>query len=65
MSDKQEVDYSDLIKRFTTFGIFSWLENDVVPVLAITDMFIFRFTRLGRTKIDHKVEQKNFSVSKK
>jgi putative hydrolase of the HAD superfamily len=54
MSDKQEVDYSDLIKRLEIqpeefFMIGNSLKSDVLPVLAIM-LFIFRFTRPGHTK---------------
>jgi putative hydrolase of the HAD superfamily len=53
MSDKQEVDYSDLIKRLEIqpeefFMIGNSLKSDVLPVLATRCSF--RFTRLGHTK---------------
>ena len=72
MSDKQEIDYSDLIKRLEIrpeefFMIGNSLKSDVLPVLAIgghADQNPIH-TTWAHEKIDHKVEQKNYSTFKK
>ena len=72
MSDKQEIDYSDLIKRLEIrpeefFMIGNSLKSDVLPVLAIGGHAVhipFHMT-WAHDKIDHKVEHKNFSTFKK
>ena len=72
MSDKQEIDYSDLIKRLEIrpeefFMIGNSLKSDVLPVLAIGGhaVHIPFHTTWAQEKIDHKVEHKNFSTFKK
>ena len=72
MSDKQEIDYSDLIKRLEIrpeefFMIGNSLKSDVLPVLAIGGhaVHIPFHTTWEHEKIDHKVEHKNFSTFKK
>lgn len=67
MSDKQEVDYTDLIKRLEIqpeefFMIGNSLKSDVLPVLAIGGyaVHIPFHTTWAHEKIDHKVEHKNF-----
>lgn len=67
MSDKQEVDYSDLIKRLEIqpeefFMIGNSLKSDVLPVLAIGGhaVHIPFHTTWEHEKINHKVEHKNF-----
>ena len=72
MSDKQEIDYSDLIKRLEIrpeefFMIGNSLKSDVLPVLAIGGhaVHIPFHTTWAHEKIDHKVEHKNFSTFKK
>ena len=68
MSDKQEIDYSDLIKRLEIqpsefFMIGNSLKSDVLPVLAIGGhaVHIPFHTTWEHEKIDHKVEHQNFS----
>ena len=72
MSDKQEIDYSDLIKRLEIrpeefFMIGNSLKSDVLPVLAIGGhaVHIPFHTTWEHEKINHKVEHKNFSTFKK
>jgi putative hydrolase of the HAD superfamily len=72
MSDKQEVDYSDLIKRLEIqpsefFMIGNSLKSDVLPVLAIGGhaVHIPFHTTWAHEKIDHKVEHENFSTFEK
>jgi putative hydrolase of the HAD superfamily len=67
MSDKQEVDYSDLIKRLDImpeefFMIGNSLKSDVLPVLAIGGhaVHIPFHTTWAHEKIDHKIEHENF-----
>ena len=68
MSDKQEIDYSDLIKRLEIrpeefFMIGNSLKSDVLPVLAIGGhaVHIPFHTTWEHEKINHKVEHENFS----
>ena len=68
MSDKQEIDYSDLIKRLEInpsefFMIGNSLKSDVLPVLAIGGhaVHIPFHTTWEHERIDHKVEHANFS----
>lgn len=72
MSDKQEVDYSDLIKRLEIqpdefFMIGNSLKSDVLPVLSIGGyaVHIPFHTTWAHEKIDHKVEHKNFQAFEK
>ncbi|WP_413999832.1 HAD family hydrolase [Flavobacterium sp. W1B] len=72
MSDKQEIDYSDLIKRLEIqpeefFMIGNSLKSDVLPVLAIGGhaVHIPFHTTWAHEKIDHKVEHENFSSFEK
>ena len=72
MSDKQEVDYSDLIKRLEIqpsefFMIGNSLKSDVLPVLAIGGhaVHIPFHTTWAHEKIDHKVEHENFRTFEK
>jgi putative hydrolase of the HAD superfamily len=72
MSDKQEIDYSDLIKRLEIqpeefFMIGNSLKSDVLPVLAIGGhaVHIPFHTTWEHEKIDHKVVHKNFSTCEK
>ena len=72
MSDKQEIDYSDLIKRleikYSEFlMIGNSLKSDVLPVLAIGGhaVHIPFHTTWEHEKIDHKVIHKNFSTFEK
>ena len=72
MSDKQEVDYSDLIKRLEIepsefFMIGNSLKSDVLPVLAIGGhaVHIPFHTTWAHEKIDYKVEHENFSAFEK
>ena len=67
MSDKQEIDYLDLIKRLDIkpsefFMIGNSLKSDVLPVLAIGGhaVHIPFHTTWAHEKIDHKVEHPNF-----
>jgi putative hydrolase of the HAD superfamily len=69
MSDKQEIDYTDLIKRLEIkpeefFMIGNSLKSDVLPVLAIGGhaVHIPFHTTWAHEKIDHKVEHINFST---
>lgn len=72
MSDKQEKDYIDLIKRLDIepsefFMIGNSLKSDVLPVLAIGGhaVHIPFHTTWAHEKIDHKVEHENFSAFEK
>ena len=72
MSDKQEVDYSDLIKRLDVkpeefFMIGNSLKSDVLPVLAIGGhaVHIPFHTTWAHEKIDHTIEHKNFKAFEK
>ena len=67
MSDKQEIDYNDLLQRLEIqpsefFMIGNSLKSDVLPVLAIGGyaVHIPFHTTWAHEKIDHKVEHKNF-----
>ena len=69
MSDKQEKDYTDLIKRLEIepsefFMIGNSLKSDVLPVLAIGGhaVHIPFHTTWAHEKIDHKVVHENFST---
>ena len=72
MSDKQEVDYTDLIKRLEIepsefFMIGNSLKSDVLPVLAIGGhaVHIPFHTTWEHERIDHKVEHEKFSSFEK
>lgn len=72
MSDKQEQDYLDLIKRLEIqpsefFMIGNSLKSDVLPVLNIGGhaVHIPFHTTWAHEKIDHKVEHENFSAFEK
>lgn len=72
MSDKQEQDYIDLIKRLDIepsefFMIGNSLKSDVLPVLAIGGyaVHIPFHTTWAHEKIDYKVVHKNFSTLEK
>jgi putative hydrolase of the HAD superfamily len=72
MSDKQEIDYTDLIKRLEIqpsefFMIGNSLKSDVLPVLAIGGyaVHIPFHTTWAHEKIDHKVEHENFKTIEK
>ena len=72
MSDKQEVDYLDLIKRLDVkpeefFMIGNSLKSDVLPVLEIGGFaaHIPFHTTWAHEKIEHKVEHKNFNSFEK
>ena len=72
MSDKQEVDYVDLIKRLDIepsafLMIGNSLKSDVLPVLAIGGhaVHIPFHTTWAHEKIDHEVAHKNFSTFQK
>ena len=72
MADKQEIDYSDLIKRLDIEAsdflmIGNSLKSDVLPVLAIGGhaVHIPFHTTWAHEKIDHKVEHENFSAFEK
>ena len=67
MADKQEKDYSDLIKRLDIqaeefFMIGNSLKSDVLPVLAIGGhaVHIPFHTTWAHERIDHKIEHDNF-----
>ncbi|WP_367755952.1 HAD family hydrolase [Flavobacterium sp. WC2421] len=69
MSDKQEVDYLDLIKRLEIkpeefIMIGNSLKSDVLPVLAIGGyaVHIPFHTTWAHEKIDYKVEHTNFNA---
>ncbi|AOW08882.1 HAD family hydrolase [Flavobacterium gilvum] len=72
MSDKQEQDYADLLKRLEIkpeefFMIGNSLKSDVLPVLALGGyaVHIPFHTTWAHEKIDHKVEHKNFAAFEK
>jgi putative hydrolase of the HAD superfamily len=72
MSDKQEVDYLDLIKRLEIKSsdflmIGNSLKSDVLPVLAIGGhaIHIPFHTTWAHERVDHKVEHENFSAFQK
>lgn len=72
MSDKKEIDYSDLIKRLEIqpsefFMIGNSLKSDVLPVLAIGGYaaHIPFHTTWEHEKIDHKIEHENFMTYNK
>lgn len=72
MSDKQEVDYVDLIKRLDIepsdfLMIGNSLKSDVLPVLAIGGhaVHIPFHTTWAHEKIDHEVAHENFSSFQK
>jgi len=72
MSDKQEIDYSDLIKRLEIqpeefFMIGNSLKSDVLPVLSIGGhaVHIPFHTTWEHEKINHKVVHENFSTCEK
>jgi putative hydrolase of the HAD superfamily len=72
MSDKQEVDYSDLIKRLEIrpdefFMIGNSLKSDVLPVLAIGGhaAHIPFHTTWAHEKINHKIVHENFRTYEK
>ena len=67
MSDKQEVDYRDLIKRLEIqpeefFMIGNSLKSDVLPVLSIGGhaVHVPFHTTWAHEKIDHTIEHQNF-----
>jgi putative hydrolase of the HAD superfamily len=67
MSDKQEVDYTDLIRRLEIkpeefFMIGNSLKSDVLPVLAIGGhaVHIPFHTTWAHERIDHKIEHDKF-----
>lgn len=67
MSDKQEVDYSDLIKRLEIqpsefFMIGNSLKSDVLPVLGLGGyaVHIPFHTTWAHERIDHTIEHENF-----
>ena len=69
MSDKQEIDYLDLIKRLDIkpeefFMIGNSLKSDILPVLAIGGhaVHIPFHTTWEHEKIDHKIVHKNFTA---
>ncbi len=72
MSDKQEKDYSDLLKRLDIqpeefFMIGNSLKSDVLPVLAIGGhaVHIPFHTTWAHERIDYKVEHENFYTFEK
>ena len=72
MSDKQEKDYSDLLKRLEIqpeefFMIGNSLKSDVLPVLAIGGhaVHIPFHTTWAHERIDYKVEHENFYTFEK
>jgi putative hydrolase of the HAD superfamily len=72
MSDKQEVDYLDLIKRLEIKSsdflmIGNSLKSDVLPVLAIGGhaIHIPFHTTWAHERVDYKVEHENFSAFQK
>jgi putative hydrolase of the HAD superfamily len=72
MSDKQEVDYTDLIRRLEIqpsefFMIGNSLKSDVLPVLAIGGhaVHIPFHTTWAHEKIDHQIVHENFMTYKK
>jgi len=72
MSDKQEIDYVDLIKRLEIqpkefFMIGNSLKSDILPVLSIGGhaVHIPFHTTWAHEKIDHEVEHENFRTFEK
>ena len=72
MSDKQEIDYTQLIQRLEIkpsefLMIGNSLKSDVLPVLGINGYAIHIpfHTTWAHEKIDHKVEHKNFKTIEK
>ena len=72
MSDKQEIDYSDLLKRLEIqpedfFMIGNSLKSDVLPVLAIGGYAVHVpfHTTWAHERIDFKVEHENFYAFEK
>jgi putative hydrolase of the HAD superfamily len=72
MSDKQEVDYADLINRLEIkpaefFMIGNSLKSDVLPVLAIGGhaVHIPFHTTWAHEKIEHQIEHENFRAYEK
>jgi putative hydrolase of the HAD superfamily len=72
MSDKQEVDYTDLIRRLEIkpsefFMIGNSLKSDILPVLAIGGhaVHIPFHTTWAHEKIDHKIIHENFMTYEK
>ena len=72
MSDKQEKDYLDLLKRLEIqpkefFMIGNSLKSDVLPVLAIGGyaVHIPFHTTWAHERIDYEVKHKNFSTAEK
>jgi putative hydrolase of the HAD superfamily len=72
MSDKQEIDYTDLIRRLEIkpeefFMIGNSLKSDVLPVLAIGGhaIHIPFHTTWAHEKIDRKIIHKNFMTHEK
>ena len=72
MSDKQEVDYHDLVRRLDIkpeefFMIGNSLKSDVLPVLGIGGyaVHIPFHTTWEHEKVNHKVEHKNFTTCEK
>ena len=72
MSDKQEVDYSDLLRRLEIapaefFMIGNSLKSDILPVLAIGGhaIHIPFHTTWAHEKIDHEIVHENFMTYKK
>ena len=69
MSDKQEIDYKDLIKRLEIepsefFMIGNSLKSDVLPVLAIGAhaVHIPFHTTWEHERIDHEIKHENFNT---
>ncbi|MBE0390412.1 HAD family hydrolase [Flavobacterium sp. PL002] len=69
MSDKQEIDYLDLIKRLDIkpeefFMIGNSLKSDILPVLEIGGhaVHVPFHTTWAHEKINHKIEHTNFST---
>jgi putative hydrolase of the HAD superfamily len=72
MSDKQEIDYSDLLRRLEIapaefFMIGNSLKSDILPVLAIGGhaVHIPFHTTWAHEKIDHEIVHKNFMTYEK
>jgi putative hydrolase of the HAD superfamily len=72
MSDKQEIDYSDLLRRLEIapeefFMIGNSLKSDILPVLAIGGhaVHIPFHTTWAHEKIDHAISHENFMTYEK
>ena len=72
MADKQEIDYSDLIKRLDIapsdfLMIGNSLKSDVLPVLNIGGhgVHIPFHTTWAHERIDHTIEHENFHAFEK